>query len=82
MDSLATLLEEAAEAIQDQREGQALQCVRIARGRLDSSPVNRASRLLYDKMDEWATITGGTVHVEVIIQLLSQEGLLRDEVDG
>ena len=82
MDSLAKLLEDAADAISDEdrpNTARALQCVRIARGRLDQSPVNRAARLLYQEMDAWATFTGGTVRPEVIVQLLAQEGLLRDE---
>lgn len=79
MDSLATLLEETAEAIQEKEYAKALLGVRVARGRLDQSPVNRAARLLYQEMDAWATFEKGTVRPEVIVQLLSQEGLLRDE---
>lgn len=79
MDSLAKLLEDAAEAIQSKEPLKALQGIRVARGRLEQSPVNRASRLLYNELETWATFNDGTVRVEVIIQLLAQEGLLRDE---
>lgn len=84
MDSLATLLEEAAEALSEEGGyrpsdvSRALSCIRIARGRLDNSPINRASRLLYSELDAWFQ-GAGTVRVEVVVQLLAEEGLLRDE---
>ena len=86
MDSLATLLEEITEHLSnfEGRPGRedisrAIRCAQIARGRLDMSPVNRASRLLYQEMESWATFEKGTVRPEVIVQLLAEEGLLRDE---
>lgn len=77
MESLARLLEEAAERLQEDDNLVALRCVRIARARLDQGPVNRAARLLYNEIDQW--FDPKVVRVEVIVQLLAQEGLLRDE---
>jgi hypothetical protein len=56
----------------------AIRCMQIARGRFDQSPINRAARLLYQEMDSWATFEKGVVRPEVIVQLLAQEGLLRE----
>lgn len=81
MDTVTTLLEDACEHMQRGTKhdiGQALHCVRVARGRFDLAPINRAARLLYETMDEWATFERGHVRVEVIVQLLQQEGLLRE----
>ena len=80
MESLARLLEEAAERLQAGDDLVALRCVRIARARLDQGPVNRASRLLYNEIDTW--FDPKVVRVEIIVQLLAQEGLLRDERDS
>lgn len=78
MQTVHSLLAEAADAIQQNDRQVALRAVRVAAGRLEGSVVNRTARLMYETMDQWATFEKGHIRVEALVELLAQEGVLRD----
>lgn len=86
MNTVASLIEEACELLspEDHRPvrsvaaNNALRCLQTARARFDQAPTQRASRLLYEEMDKWATFDKGHIRVEVLVELLKQEGLLAE----
>lgn len=88
MDTVTALILEAAEDITLYLDKHiehddllhALSCIKIASERMAlQDPIKRASRLAYDNLDSWVTGNTYSVRVEVLMELLSKEGLIRDE---
>lgn len=88
MKTILELVDEALEQLSQKEHAvtrgdisKAEKTLRTARLHLSAQPLQRAVRLLYEEMDRWATFKEGHIRVEVIVDLLRQEGLLNEDVD-
>lgn len=76
MDTVRTLLEDAEQALLERDTNTALRKVRVTIARLDASIVTRASTVMYNRMDEWATFRDGSIDVPKLVTILADEGIL------